>query len=303
MVRVRLLVVALLASVTACAPKSKPIVQTAPTPAVRLAAADHQLRAGCLECLQQAFDQYAALTTDRTVGEIAGESAARAALLIAVRENEMGLIDSGRIQQARDRAVSPSSTISLFIEVADALSAKPRGTSRAPYSDAESRASLAISRNQARWVPALREVMPGDLVADYLWLGLACGPLGFEVPDRTDRTAILGSSLDIPLVRFKEASGCAIQRPALMALADAEPRFVETQYLLGLSAFATQLTAGIDEAERRFQAAYAWRSDWPALTMAIANLALTAEDFDRAAEFYGRTLTLVPDHPEALVSS
>ena len=303
MVRVRLLVVALLASVTACAPKSKPIVQTAPTPAVRLAAADSQLRAGCLECLQQAFDQYAALTTDQTVGDIARESAARAALLIAVRENELGLIDSGRIQQARDRAVSPSSTLSLFIEVADAMSAKPRGTSRSAYSDAENRASLVISRNQARWVPALRTLMPGDLVADYLWLGLACGPFGFEFPDRSDRTAILGISLDTPLVRFKEASGCAIQRPALMALVDAEPRFVETQYLLGLSVFATQLTAGIDEAETRFQAAYAWRSDWPALTMAIANLALTAEDFDRAAQFYGRTLTLVPDHPEALVSS
>jgi len=37
--------------------------------------------------------------------------------------------------------------------------------------------------------------------------------------------------------------------------------------------------------------------------MATANLALTAENFDRAAEFYGKTLVLVPDYPEALLSS
>src|SRR5262249_25203341 len=87
------------------------------------------------------------------------------------------------------------------------------------------------------------------------------------------------------------------------ALGEAEPRFVETHYLLGATAFATQLLNGIDEAETHFETAYGWRPDWPSLTMAIANLALTAENFDRAAEVYSKTLALVPDHPDALLSS
>jgi tetratricopeptide (TPR) repeat protein len=198
---------------------------------------------------------------------------------------------------------SPSASLSLLMEVADALASKPRGASRSPSTDEENRASVAISRNQARWVPALRQLTPDDLIADYLWLGLACGPYGFDVADRTDRAAILGASFNVPLIHFKNASACAIQRPELVALGEVEPRFVETQYFLGVSALATQLMSGVEEAEARFQTAYQWRSNWPAVTMAIGNVALTAENFDRAAEFYGKTLALVPDHPEALLSS
>jgi len=154
---------------------------------MRLAAADREVRAGCLECLEQAFDQYTALQTDPAVGGLARDAAALTALLIAVRENELGLLDSGRIQQARDLVASPSASLSLLMEVADALASKPRGASRSPSTDEENRASVAISRNQARWVPALRQLTPDDLIADYLWLGLACGPYGFDVADRTDR--------------------------------------------------------------------------------------------------------------------
>jgi len=268
-----------------------------------MAAAEAEFRAGCLDCLERALAQYLELRSDQIVGPMATQSAARAALLIAVRENELGLLDSGRLQLARDLVPSASDSLSVLAEAADALSSKPRGTSRSPSTDAENRASVAISRNQGRWLPAIRQLMPEDLVADYVWLGLACGPYGFDVPDRSDRSTILGGALDVPLIRFKNASSCTIERPDLLALAEADPRFVETHYLLGTSAFATQLMTGIDEAETRFQTAYAWRSNWPSLTMAIANLALTAENFDRAAEFYGKTLALVPDHPEALLSS
>ena len=268
-----------------------------------MAAAEAEFRAGCLDCLERALAQYLELRSDQIVGPMATQSAARAALLIAVRENELGLLDSGRLQLARDLVPSASDSLTVLAEAADALSSKPRGTSRSPSTDAENRASVAISRNQGRWLPAIRQLMPEDLVADYVWLGLACGPYGFDVPDRSDRSTILGGALDVPLIRFKNASSCTIERPDLLALAEADPRFVETHYLLGTSAFATQLMTGIDEAETRFQTAYAWRSNWPSLTMAIANLALTAENFDRAAEFYGKTLALVPDHPEALLSS
>jgi tetratricopeptide (TPR) repeat protein len=303
MARARLLAIVALGLFSACAPRSQPIVPVGPTPAVRMVAAEAEFRAGCLDCLERALAENLTLRSDETVGPAATESAARAALLIAVRENELGLLDSGRLQLARDLVPSPSEALSVLVEAADALSSKPRGTSRSPSTDAENRASVAISRNQRRWLTAIRQLMPDDLVADYVWLGLACGPYGFDVPDRSDRRLIVGSALDVPLLRFKSASSCAIERPDLLALAEADPRFVETEYLLGTSAFGTQLMAGVDEAEARFQAAYAWRSNWPSLTMAIANLALTAENFDRAAEFYGKTLALVPDHPEALLSS
>ena len=42
---------------------------------------------------------------------------------------------------------------------------------------------------------------------------------------------------------------------------------------------------------------------WPTLTLAIANVAMSAEDFPRALDFYGRTLTLSPDDPDALAGT
>src|SRR6185369_9730224 len=160
----------------ACAPQTRPPVPTGPAAGVRMAAAEAEFRAGCLDCLERALAQYLELRSDQIVGPMATQSAARAALLIAVRENELGLLDSGRLQLARDLVPSASDSLTVLAEAADALSSKPRGTSRSPSTDAENRASVAISRNQGRWLPAIRQLMPEDLVADYVWLGLACGP-------------------------------------------------------------------------------------------------------------------------------
>src|SRR5262249_47270027 len=170
----------------------------------------------------------------------ATESAVRTALLIAVRENELGLIDTGRVAQARSLLESasakatadksPPPDLALMLDVAEALSQKPGGRSRSPVSDAETRAITRIARNQVQWALALRQLMPGDLAADYLWVGLACGPSGFDIPDRAERDAVLGQSLEASLIEFKNASSCSSQRTALQELLDREPRFVETNY-------------------------------------------------------------------------
>ena len=52
-----------------------------------------------------------------------------------------------------------------------------------------------------------------------------------------------------------------------------------------------------EQADLEYRAAYGWRQDWPILTLAIANLGLASEDFERAREFFERTLELVPAHP------
>ena len=92
---------------------------------------------------------------------------------------------------------------------------------------------------------------------------------------------------------FKEAATCARGSSApLQRILDRQPRFQEVHYFLGLSALRGQPAPGapgglpdLEGADRHFASAYEWRQDWPALTLAIANLALTAEDFERALAF------------------
>src|SRR5206468_2963383 len=87
-------------------------------------------------------------------------------------------------------------------------------------------------------------------------------------------------------------------------------RFIEANYFLGLRVLAGQLRPGttpgppdLEGADALFRIAYGWRQDWPALTLSIANVALTAEDFARAFEFFDKTLALIPYQPDALMGT
>ena len=89
----------------------------------------------------------------------------------------------------------------------------------------------------------------------------------------------------------------------MRALIARDPRFVETKYYLG-SYDVSLLISGqdkLDEADHLFDEAYAWRPEWPALTQSIANIAMTVEEFERAALFYDRTLALEPHAVDALL--
>src|SRR5204862_6820768 len=76
------------------------------------------------------------------------------------------------------------------------------------------------------------------------------------------------------------------------------PRFVEVSYFLGQLDVASQR---LDEADAAFARAYAWHPQWPTLTLAMANVAMTAEEFDRALEMYEATLGLEPRAVDALL--
>ena len=82
-----------------------------------------------------------------------------------------------------------------------------------------------------------------------------------------------------------------------------DPRFVETKYYLGSYDVSLLITGQdkLDEADHLFDEAYAWRPEWPALTQSIANVAMTVEEFERAALFYERTLALEPHAVDALL--
>ena len=81
-------------------------------------------------------------------------------------------------------------------------------------------------------------------------------------------------------------------------LLNADPRFVEVAYYKGLDAI---IQGDLDEADAQFERAYNWRPRWASLANTRGNVFMTAEDFEQAAEFYGRALDLVPDHVQALL--
>jgi len=299
------------AVVSACAPKP-PVVDPGLSPAGRLQSAEALVSAGCLDCLNDAFQQFDGLRADRSFGARATAGAIRTAVLIAIRENELGLVDSGRLKLAhRLLEASPSlaKELATILEVADVLAAGPAGQAPFATSESQTQALVRQSTNQARWATFLRERLPGDQTATYLWLSLACGVYGAQVRGNADRAVVAGAAQRTPLTTFKEAIACTRGRADLLKpILDAEPRYLEAHYFLGLAALGGQPQPGapvgmpdLDLADQEFQAAYRWRQDWPSLTLLIANTALTAEDFRRALEFYDHTLAIDATHPDALL--
>ena len=306
-------VVLLLALVlSACAPKPPVVVAPkGPTPSERLEAANAQILGGCLDCLIAAYGDLVSLRDDPAVGAEATASAIRSGILISVREQELGLLDSGHLRSARQMLeASPilGAELGPLADVADVLVAGPSAALRMVALESQTRSLVRLSQNQAQWAAFLRTRMPADRVASYFWLSLACGTYGYQVPESATRSGVVGDGGSVALVAFKESTTCTRSRTDILRnLLASEPRFGEVHYYLGLAALAGQSRPGVagvpdlELAEREFQAAYEWRPLWPAVTLSMANAALTAEDFDRAVDFYDQTLRLVAGHGDALL--
>src|SRR5262249_44140667 len=111
------------AMVSACAPP-KPAVAPGPSPLDRLDTATRQLAGGCLDCFTSAFEQFDALRSVPSVAPAAAIGTVRAAILIALRERELGLPDSGHLAIARERLAGASGAppwLAVVVDAADAL--------------------------------------------------------------------------------------------------------------------------------------------------------------------------------------
>ncbi|MGE3517588.1 MAG: hypothetical protein AB7J63_01425 [Vicinamibacterales bacterium] len=265
-----------------------------------LAAAHDQLRRGCYDCLREALAGYRAAIDDPGLTEEARGWAVRTALLLAVRENEIGLVDGGYLALARELAgPAADAPVDLlgFIELAELVATGPVGGSRAAVTDGQLKAMLQLAQTQERWEGLLRPRAGDDVVASYLWIAVVCGPYGSRLAGRDAREEALGGLLDVPLIAYKHRTACGVSDPApLEELVAADPRFREIDYYLGLVALGSQrhVEPNLDLAEAHFSAAQAWREDWPSVLLALANVAMLVEDFPRALDLFDRVVALAP---------
>jgi tetratricopeptide (TPR) repeat protein len=131
------------------------------------------------------------------------------------------------------------------------------------------------------------------------WVWFAC-TYGQTRADR-ELNALLGPVVtlhDAPLIMY-EAATCAVGGDTLLAdLAASDPRFHEIEFWTGSRQVAVQ---DLDGAQTTLTRAYGWHPAWPAVINSLANLYLTAEDFQTALEFYERSIALVPGTGESLL--
>jgi tetratricopeptide (TPR) repeat protein len=259
------------------------------------------VRDGCLECLIDAYGEYDLLRAFAYARDAATTGAVRAAALIARRQRELGMIDDGYLQRARSlvsNAPAVPAWIATVLDVLDVLPATGGGVMRTPTSDLDLERQRQLRLNFDAWRARLREAASLDELGAYAWLSLACG--ASEMRDLTIEEIFEPAARfrETPLVALKRATCRRIAPERLQALVDANPRFKEVNYWLGLGAIGD---SKLDEADKRLEAAYAWRQQWPTVTQSIANVAMTSEEFQRSLAFYDRTLDLEPHAVDALL--
>lgn len=257
------------------------------------------MRAGCYDCLVSAYRAFEQLETTPAAADAARAGAARAAGLLAIRERELGMADTGFLSLARERSLQESSDRAAWLprvlDVARVMTGAVYGVSRPPLTDDELRQSIEIRRGREALAAMLRAQAPTDELAAYAWAIFTCRSV--EARDVTpDEIFSITPLADSPLLRFSRATCRGLDQPALERLLQEDARFGEVPFLLGLLALGRR---DLDGAQALFERAYAWHPRWPSLTQSMGSLAMTGEDFESAARFYAEALEVEPRSVDA----
>jgi tetratricopeptide (TPR) repeat protein len=310
--------ITILAVLVAAGCTHRPHVKAPAPPAnveTRLAAAEQLVRLGCFDCLTDALREYDGIRAmpnvkvDDTVAATIGSF--RAMVLLDLRERELGMTDDGYFGRAQNLlAAGPPAAgaggvnddlARSFQALLDAVDTIPWRVARPRSGDADVaalRQATALRANLPRLTDERRAHADEDELSAYVWLAFSCTHGTGPSSTRNELESVLPRFHAAPIIAYRNATCRGANAGALADLLEREPRFAEVHYLLGMSAIGAR---EVEKAEALLMKAYEWRPRWPAVTLALANVFMTFEEFEPALEFYDGTLSLVPGYGEASI--
>ena len=263
-----------------------------------MAKAGSLVKAGCYRCLQEAFALYQKNASALRPPLGAARGAFDAALLLAIREKELGIPADDAI--ARVTKLATPETQPLI----DALGLV---TGELSGFDAEQRAQLT-GRGRPPVAPtnairrALDDTLETDLAAVYVGLTIDCE--SSLLIDTVDLPALIKLYDGVPLMQFRLGRcGRPAIAPKLAALRLGDQRWADTLFWEARAALTGSALTGIDfpQALSLFSEGRAAFPASVALTMAWANTNLSAEEFDAALTGFDEVLARFPTHRDALI--
>ena len=290
--------------VTACGGSRRPSI------AAQRLVADGLIAEGCYRCLDEAVVRYFGMPRgSAAVMQVNDTQLFRALVLLALREKELGLDATQHLKQAR--LLAPHTTAPAAAgEQLKWAALVPSNPSALPRDDADAeRLRLAESRGELerRLAGAATARDPLDV---YLNVSLACSA-SFPVSPREPET-LAAPAADHPIVQWRLAICGRTRVDALIAFAEAHPRYVEADYWRGRyrTTMATSTIAGRTamamvsdpavrrEARDRIRAALTAIPGSTAIAFDLAGLISVASPRD-ALPLYERVTQAQPRHNEA----
>lgn len=261
-----------------------------------LAKAHALLGEGCYTCLKESLALYEKLLARKTPVAGTREGAFDAALLIAIREKELGIPGDASMATARQLVTPVRQAVldAAGLIIGDTSSLDPE--QRAVLTG-RNRPPLAPDNPQRR---ALDLAPPADVAANYVALSIDCEQQ--KLIERLDMRALTAAWAGVPLMQFRLSTCGRPSAPNVAALRAADPRWTDTLYWEGRRELASSLGVAID-----FPRALGFfaqgREAFPTsvmLTLAWANTNLAGEEFDSALSGFDAVLATQPAHRDAL---
>jgi tetratricopeptide (TPR) repeat protein len=274
---IRVIVVAASLWVAACASRALPkAVAVTPPPA---AAADALVNEGCYRCLREAFVIYeSAGLPDRVFST---------ALLIAVREKELGLEASPWLERARSLATAATST---YVDIAAGV--PWTSVANAPDFDPPPRPTPTVL--QAR-LAFLTRPEATTLLDRYLLLATMCSRRGGAPPEHF--------AADVPLLQFRLGICGFDHRQDLDTVFASSARFVEAGFFLARYEM-TNTGFGRAQVTRALPLlldAHEGLPESPIITATLAGVWAARNEYARALTLYDEVLAVRPRQRDALL--
>lgn len=261
-----------------------------------IAKAEALMSEGCYTCLKESLAVFEKHLQARQPVVGVREHAFDAALLIAIREKELGIPSDTSMARAR-QLVTP--TRQVVLDAAELIIGDTTAL------DPEQRA-LVTGRNRPPLEPdnprrrALDPLPQTDLAAKYIALSIDCEQQ--KLIESVDMRGMTANYNGVPLMQFRLSTCGRPAAPNVAALREFNPRWTDTLYWEGRRELASSLGRAIDFPKSLGLFAQG-REAFPSslmLTLAWANTNMAAEEFEPALAGFDDVLTVFPTHRDAL---
>jgi tetratricopeptide (TPR) repeat protein len=251
---------------------------------------------GCYTCLEESLAIFEKLRQAKVPPAGVAEKTFDTALLIAVREKELGMPSDAAMATARSLVVPSRQPV---LDAAGLIIGDSTGL------DPEMRA-FVTGRNRPEVTPdnptrrALDALPQSDLAAKYVGLAVDCEQQ--KLIESVDMKALTAAYAGSPLIQFRLSICGRPATPNVGALRQSNPRWTDTLYWEARREMVASLGEAIDLS--KVIGLYGQgREAFPTslmLTMAWSNANLTAEEFASALSGFEDVLKVHPTHRDAM---
>lgn len=256
---------------------------------------------GCYVGLKQAYELYKGALIFTDFQEKTTEKLLKTAILLGLRERELGILQGTYFSKAEDIiATSPSvEKYSILLKAASTIPINTVGV--VGEFDEEGQPPTAslddVKANLERWAEVLKQKSTTEEIFAYVAIGFY--PLFSNlIEEDLDIESIDQAFSSSPLIWYRMAQQPWGNPIVLEKLAMDDPQFHEVFFVLGQKALERRMLV---MAERKFLRAYPEIPQSSTLVISLASIYFAFEELNRSLEFYEKTLELAPHHRDALL--